>query len=66
MYGGGQEYGNMIEASLIPGSTISPSPTVMQQQELYHNGNILSANVSSLRTHSSKFPVSRLYFFIYK
>lgn len=61
MYGGGHETimnGNMIEASLIPGSTgISPSPTM--QHDLYHNGNILSANaVTSLRTHSSKFPVS--------
>jgi hypothetical protein len=72
--GGGQEAfsasimnGNMIEASLIPGSTgISPSPTILQQQhaDLYHNnnnnnnGNILSSTVTSLRTHSSKFPVS--------
>lgn len=51
--------GNMIEASLIPGSTgMSPSPTIMQQQhgtELYSNGNVTA---HSLRTHSSKFPVS--------
>lgn len=67
MYGGGHDMmmnGNMIEASMIPGSTgMSPSPTVLQQQhhaDMYHNnGNILSANaVTSLRTHSSKFPVS--------
>lgn len=51
--------GNMMEASLIPGSTgMSPSPTIMQQQlgtELYSNGNVTS---NALRTHSSKFPVS--------
>lgn len=52
--------GNMIE-SMIPGSTgISPSPTIMHQQnssDLYSNGGVnMSAN--SLRTHSSKFPVS--------
>ncbi|KAL7025386.1 hypothetical protein ACKWTF_013458 [Chironomus riparius] len=52
--------GNMIEASLIPGSTgMSPSPTIMQQQhgtELYSNGNVTA---NSLRTHSSKFPIER-------
>lgn len=51
---------NMIESSMIPGSTgMSPSPTMIQQQhqsDLYSNG---SANmIASLRTHSSKFPVS--------
>lgn len=64
---GGQEMlsrmnGNMIEASLIPGSTgISPSPTIMQQQhgDLYSNNNNGNLSAStSLRTHSSKFPVS--------
>ena len=66
MYGGGQESsssymmnGNMIESSMIPGSTgISPSPTMIQQHssDLYSNGN---ANmIASLKTHSSKFPVS--------
>lgn len=54
--------GNMIESSMIPGSTgMSPSPTMAQQQhpgDLYSNGN---ANmIASLRTHSSKFPVSFL------
>ena len=66
MYGGHDTMmnGNMIEASMIPGSTgMSPSPNVLQQQQhadMYHNnGNILSSNVvTSLRTHSSKFPVS--------
>jgi hypothetical protein len=51
--------GNMIEAS-IPGSMgISPSPTIMQQHssELYSNGG-LAMTANSLRTHSSKFPVS--------
>lgn len=52
--------GNMID-SMIPGSTgISPSPTTIMQQhpsEMYSNGGLpMSAN--SLRTHSSKFPVS--------
>lgn len=68
MYGGGHDTmmnGNM-EASMIPGSTgMSPSPTVLQQHaDMYHNnGNILSANaITSLRTHSSKFPVSIFYF----
>lgn len=63
MYGGQEVYGmngNMIESSMIPGSTsMSPSPTMAQQQhqgDLYSNGN---ANmIASLRTHSSKFPVS--------
>lgn len=61
MYGGQEaSYGNMIESSMIPGSTgMSPSPTILQQQhasDLYSNG---SANmIASLRTHSSKFPVS--------
>lgn len=54
--------GNIIESSMIPGSTgMSPSPTMAQQQhpgDLYSNGN---ANmIASLRTHSSKFPVSFL------
>ncbi|KAG5670998.1 hypothetical protein PVAND_001223 [Polypedilum vanderplanki] len=54
--------GNMIEASMIPGSTgISPSPTTIMQQhpnEMYSNGGLpMSAN--SLRTHSSKFPIER-------
>lgn len=62
MYGGQEPYnmnGN-IESSMIPGSTgISPSPTMMVQQhhpsDLYSGG----ANmIASLRTHSSKFPVS--------
>lgn len=52
---------NMMEASLIPGSTgMSSSPTTMLQQpnDLYSNGN--GGNmISSLRTHSSKFPVSK-------
>lgn len=65
MYGGGQEIpysmnGNMIESSMIPGSTgISPSPTMIQQQhasDLYSNGG--PNMIASLRTHSSKFPVS--------
>lgn len=62
MYGGQEaSYGNMIESSMIPGSTgMSPSPTILQQQhasDLYSNG---GANmIASLRTHSSKFPVSR-------
>jgi hypothetical protein len=50
--------GNMIESSLIPGSTgISPSPIIMQQHanDMYGNGNMSG---TSLRTHSSKFPVS--------
>lgn len=49
--------GGLIEQSVIPGSTVtSSSPTTVLQQsnDLYGN-NI----VSSLRTHSSKFPVSR-------
>lgn len=54
--------GNMIEASMIPGSTgMSPSPTIMQQQhsgDLYSNGNMVNLSANSLRTHSSKFPVS--------
>lgn len=65
MYGGQESYtmnGNMIESSMmIPGSTgISPSPTMMMQHpsDLYSNG---GANmIASLRTHSSKFPVSIL------
>jgi hypothetical protein len=38
---------------------ISPSPTIMQQHssELYSNGG-LAMTANSLRTHSSKFPVS--------
>lgn len=65
MYGG-QELvypmnGNMIESSMIPGSTgMSPSPTMIQQQhpiDLYSNGN--AGMIASLRTHSSKFPVSQ-------
>lgn len=53
--------GNMIESSsMIPGSTnISPSPTMIQQQhpsDLYSNGG--NNMMPSLRTHSSKFPVS--------
>lgn len=65
MYGGPEMpyamNGNMIESSMIPGSTgMSPSPTTMMLQQhpsdLYSNGN---ANmIASLRTHSSKFPVS--------
>jgi hypothetical protein len=52
--------GNMIEASLIPGSTgISPSPTILQQHgDLYNNNNGNLSAATSLRTHSSKFPVS--------
>lgn len=64
MYGGQEASyamnGNMIESSMIPGSTgISSSPTMIQQHssDLYSNG---GANmIASLRTHSSKFPVSR-------
>jgi hypothetical protein len=64
MYGGQEPYGmngHTIDSSMmIPGSTgISPSPTTIQHQnagDLYGNG---GANVkASLRTHSSKFPVS--------
>lgn len=63
MYGGQESAysmsGNMIESNMIPGSTgISPSPTTIQQHQsdLYING---GANmIASLRTHSSKFPVS--------
>jgi hypothetical protein len=69
MYGGGQETayamnmnGNSIEASMIPGSTgISPSPTILQQQQQQHHNSDLYSNgnaIASLRTHSSKFPVS--------
>lgn len=60
MYGGQDSSypmnGNMIEAPMIPGATgISPSPTMIQQQhDLYGNTNM----IASLRTHSSKFPVS--------
>jgi hypothetical protein len=67
MYGGQEPYGHMIDSSMmIPGSTgISPSPTTIQHQnagDLYGNG---GANVkASLRTHSSKFPVSTLMMFI--
>lgn len=64
MYGGQEASygmnGNMIESSMIPGSTgMSPSPTMAQQQhpsDLYSNGN--GNMIASLRTHSSKFPVS--------
>lgn len=74
MYGGQETTytmnGNSIETPMIPGSTgISPSPTILQQQqlqlqqqqqhtasELYSNGNA----IASLRTHSSKFPVSTI------
>ncbi|CRL05088.1 CLUMA_CG018005, isoform A, partial [Clunio marinus] len=65
MYGGQEASytmnGNMIESSMIPGSTgISPSPTIMQQQhqnDTYSNG---TGNIiASLRTHSSKFPIER-------
>jgi hypothetical protein len=64
MYGGQECYtmnGNMIESSMIPGSTVlSPSPTMMVQQhhpsDLYSNGG--QNMIASLRTHSSKFPVS--------
>lgn len=61
---------NMMEASLIPGSTgMSSSPTTMLQQpsDLYSNGN--GGNmISSLRTHSSKFPVSKhtIYILLHK
>jgi hypothetical protein len=72
MYGGGQETayatmnmnmnGNNIETSMIPGSTgISPSPTtVLQQHQQHHNSDLYSNGnaIASLRTHSSKFPVS--------
>jgi hypothetical protein len=67
MYGGVQESsyamnGNMIESSMIPGSTaMSPSPTMAQQHhssDLYSNGG--PNMIPSLRTHSSKFPVSTL------
>ncbi|CAO1436644.1 unnamed protein product [Diamesa hyperborea] len=53
---------NMMEASLIPGSTgMSSSPTTMLQQpsDLYSNGNGGGNMISSLRTHSSKFPIER-------
>jgi hypothetical protein len=65
MYGGQESgytmNGNMIESSMIPGSTgISPSPTMIQQHqsELYSNGNGNGNMIAALRTHSSKFPVS--------
>jgi hypothetical protein len=65
MYGGQESAytmnGNMIESSMIPGSTgISPSPTMIQQHqsELYSNGNGNGNMIAALRTHSSKFPVS--------
>lgn len=59
---------NMMEASLIPGSTgMSSSPTTMLQQpsDLYSNGNGGGNMISSLRTHSSKFPVSKHTFIFY-
>lgn len=50
--------GNMIESSMIPGSTgISPSPTTIQQQ--LQNDGMYSNGGASLRTHSSKFPIER-------
>lgn len=73
MYGGQETIytmnGNSIETPMIPGSTgISPSPTILQQQQLQlqhqqHNGSELYSNgnaIASLRTHSSKFPVSTI------
>lgn len=58
---------NNIEAStMIPGSTgISPSPTTVLQQQQHHNGDLYSNGnaIASLRTHSSKFPVSFHNFF---
>lgn len=73
MYGGQETIytmnGNSIETPMIPGSTgISPSPTILQQQQLQlqhqqHTGSELYSNgnaIASLRTHSSKFPVSTI------